>query len=214
MKRIFIIIAALAAFLAGCKPEIYTGPLDSPVGNWKSQESHYFFAGEEVYQDETGYYSAISIYRDTLCCIEGRKGTFKWKYSADSLIVDSTIWKVTELTGARMALDYLGRIERPASGNNPAVMPTADSGSDSGNDSGSDSGQTGTVPEGSNPPSGTENLPVEYKGKSIETDGKDHWYLDSEGKKVLCWKKVITKEDGSEEIVCWWDFRKDCYIPF
>lgn len=116
MKKSYIIIAIVAALIVGCKPALYTGPLDSPLGNWRSSESRYFFAGEEVFQDDSCMFSAISFYKDSLCCMEGMKGTFRWEHSGDSLVVDSTIWRVTALTGQRMALDYLGRIEQTTEG--------------------------------------------------------------------------------------------------
>ena len=33
---------------ASCKPDVYTGPLDSPVGNWMGIRSQYLFNGEQV----------------------------------------------------------------------------------------------------------------------------------------------------------------------
>ena len=110
MRRLLTLLAFLA--IVACKPEVYLGPLDSPMGNWKSIESKYFFNGEHVYDTPVGTYSAISFYKDSLCCIEGKKGVFKWSYSADSLIVDSTIWRVTELSGKMMNLDFLKDIEK------------------------------------------------------------------------------------------------------
>lgn len=111
MKRILILLGILA--IASCKPEVYLGPLDSPLGNWKGMVSKYYFDGEYVYEAPGCTYSAISFYKDSLCCIEGVKGTFKWTYSGDSLVVDSTIWKVTDLSGKMMVMDYIGIVERP-----------------------------------------------------------------------------------------------------
>ena len=92
-----------------CKPEVYTGPLDSPVGNWKGSWSEYFFDSEEVGElANSCRYSAISFYEDSLCCIEGVKGAFHWSYQADSLVIDSTtVWSVEELYGNRMTLRLL-----------------------------------------------------------------------------------------------------------
>ena len=114
MKRVLILIGFLA--LAACKPATYLGPLDSPLGNWKETISKYYFNGEYVYESPGCTYSAISFYEDSLCCIEGIKGTFKWNYSSDSLIVDTTVWRVTELSGRMMNLDYLGVIKNIVSG--------------------------------------------------------------------------------------------------
>lgn len=108
MRRILILISLAA--LAACKPEPYLGPLDSPIGNWKAQMSKYYFDGEQVHEAPECTYSAISFYKDSLCCIEGVKGTFNWSYSSDSLIVDTIVWRTTEFTGRMMTLDYLGVI--------------------------------------------------------------------------------------------------------
>ena len=110
MRRILILIGLIA--LASCKPEVYLGPLDSPVGNWQGVVSKYYFNGEYIYEAPGCTYSAISFYKDTLCCIEGIKGAFKWTYSSDTLIVDTTVWRVAELTGRMMNLDYLGVIDK------------------------------------------------------------------------------------------------------
>ena len=48
MRRLLIIYAFAIAAFAACQPEAYTGPLDSPVGNWTGVRSEYFFNGEEV----------------------------------------------------------------------------------------------------------------------------------------------------------------------
>lgn len=188
MRRVAAVIGFVTLMLAGCKPVVYLGPLDSPLGNWKSSESHYYFNGEEVYQDNLCHYSSISFYKDSLCCIEGLKGAFEWTYSNDSLVVDSTVWRVTELTGQRMALDFLKKIEKTA------MVTKAE--------------------EETEEEDTSEILPVEYKGKSIQSDGTSYWYLDSDGSKVPCWQRVLANEDGSTEILCWWDFRADYYLPF
>ena len=114
MKRFLILIGLISLF--ACKPEVYLGPLDSPIGNWQGVISKYYFNGEYVYEAPGCTYSAISFYKDSLCCIEGVKGAFKWNYTSDSLIVDTTVWRVSELTGKMMNLDYLGVIEQNASG--------------------------------------------------------------------------------------------------
>ena len=188
MRKVLIFICFLA--IAACKPEVYLGPLDSPIGNWKGVVSKYYFNGENVYEAPGCTYSAISFYKDSLCCIEGIKGTFKWTYSGDSLVVDSTIWKVTDLSGRKMDLDYLGMIEKSVTIQEEDVTN-----------------------EGSQEPQEPQE-PIEYKGQSIETDGKKHWYLNTEGESVPCFPVNGTAEDGSATIVCWWDTRSDSYKPF
>lgn len=195
MKKYLIILGFIA--LASCKPEVYLGPLDSPLGNWKGQASEYYFAGENVYASDGCAYSAISFYKDSLCCIEGVKGVFRWTYSGDSLVVDSTIWKAVDLTGATMVLEHIGVIEKTIA-DTPAV--TADT------DDGSQPEITDPIP--------TDPLPVEYKGKTIERDGESYWYADSSGEHVRCWPVESFAEDGTVTVICWWDTRTDTYKPF
>ena len=101
-----------AAALAACKPEAYTGPLDSPVGNWDGVYTDYYFNGEMVGEAEDCQYSAISFYKDGLCCIEGVKGAFPYNYDQafDLLTIDNTTWSVCTLTGAEMVLQYIETI--------------------------------------------------------------------------------------------------------
>lgn len=108
MKRLITGILAAAALIA-CKPETYTGPLDSPIGSWDGVKAEYYFNGELVGQVEECQYSAISFYKEGLCCIEGVKGTFPYTYehSSGTLVIDNTIWTVPTLTGAEMVLKYL-----------------------------------------------------------------------------------------------------------
>lgn len=112
MKR-FISYICFVVVAVSCKPEVYTGPLDSPVGNWRGTWSEYFFNSEMVGDlANASEYSAISFYEDSLCCIEGVKGAFHYKYSGDSLTIDSTsVWVVEELYGNRMTLRHLEELE-------------------------------------------------------------------------------------------------------
>ena len=108
MKRLISSILAIAA-LAACKPETYTGPLDSPVGSWDGVKAEYYFNGEMVGEVDECQYTAISFYKDGLCCIEGVKGAFPYTYehSSGMLVIENTIWTVHTLTGAEMTLKYL-----------------------------------------------------------------------------------------------------------
>lgn len=96
-----------------CKPKTYIGPLSSPIGNWKGDWSVFFFNSEQVGElKKACRYSAISFYKDSLCCIEGTKGAFNWRYNADTLTIDSTtVWSVEELYGNRMTLRLLEELE-------------------------------------------------------------------------------------------------------
>ena len=108
MKR-FLAGILTAASLIACKPETYTGPLDSPVGNWDGVKAEYYFNGEMVGEIENCQYSAISFYKDGLCCIEGVKGAFPYTYDDKylTLTVDNITWYVSQLTGTEMVLEYI-----------------------------------------------------------------------------------------------------------
>ena len=190
--RKYLIIGALF-LLAACKPEVYLGPLDSPLGNWKSLSSKLYFDGENVFEDTLCFYPAISFYKDTLCCIEGVKGAFAWSYESDRLIVDSVEWKAVELTGKQMALDYIGRLYAPED----SMLQPAEENSEE-----ESAEEEGELPR------------VEYKGKTIETDGLNYWYTDESGMKVPCYPREQKEEDGTVKIICWWDTRSDLYKPF
>ena len=117
MKKIYMILLALIAmYVASCEPEPYTGPLDSPVGNWEGTRSEYYFNGEKVAALDSCENTAISFYKQGLCCFEGVKGAFPYIYdnSQSLLQIDSTLWKVEQLTGAEMVISYLYRILPPA----------------------------------------------------------------------------------------------------
>ena len=74
MKKILFIIAL--GLLAACKPEAYVGPLDSPEGNWEGIGCDYYFNGELVGDADSSFYSAMTFYKEGLCCIEGVKEHF------------------------------------------------------------------------------------------------------------------------------------------
>lgn len=97
------------AAIAACKPETYTGPLDSPIGSWDGVKAEYYFNGELVGEVDECEYKAISFFKEGLCCIEGIKGSFPYSYehSSGTLVIENTIWSVPTLTGAEMVLKYM-----------------------------------------------------------------------------------------------------------
>ena len=105
-----------------------------------------------------------------------------------------------DLSGRKMDLDYLGVIERPITKSDEGITVTEDYIGDS----------EGETTEGTQEPQET----IEYKGKTIETDGKKYWYLNVKGESIPCFPVNGTAEDGSAIIVCWWDTRSDSYNPF
>lgn len=188
MKKVIFAFTAALVLSAACKPKVYLGPLDSPVGNWRSSESIYYFNEKTVWQDNSGEYSAISFYKDSLCCIEGRKGAFIYYMSEvdDSLVVDSVAWHIEELTGRFLKLDYLEDLrwkskaaEEGSSEKEPIV------------------------------------LPVQYEGMTIVSDGNGgYMYSGLEGKDIPCRYISHTDENGDLVIDCWFDSRHDTYKPF
>ena len=127
MKRLIFILLTLA--LASCKPEPYLGPLDSPVGNWTGVRSEYFFNGEKVADVDSCETLGVSFYKQGLCCFEGVKGAFPFKYDDQTryLQIDSTLWEVSVLTGAELVMTYLYTLypsepEEPETPESPEVV--------------------------------------------------------------------------------------------
>ena len=196
MKKLIFTLAVVLALSAACKPKEYLGPLASPLGNWHSSESIYYFNGETVYQNNSCEYSAISFYKDSLCCIEGRKGTFQYYMSetGDSLVIDSVAWHIKEMTGRLLKLDYLEDL-RAKTEDTESSDEVADNGAEE--------------------DEGPIMLPVEYKGVTIDSDGAEgYMYTNSEGKEIPCRYVGHDGEDGILIIDCWFDSRSDAYKPF
>ena len=106
MRRLIIIFTLAVSALTACQPEVYTGPLDSPVGSWEGIRSEYFFNGEKVADLDSCETTAISFYRQGLCCIENVKGAFPFTYdeATSYLQIDMSLWEVSLLTGAEMVM--------------------------------------------------------------------------------------------------------------
>lgn len=199
MRRFIIFIGTLLA-LVSCKPEVYTGPLDSPVGNWDGVKTDYYFTGKMVGQEEGCEYSAISFYKDMLCCIEGVKGTFPYSYdnSTGLLIIDNKVWAVHTMTGAELVIEYLETIfpeveqttskaddsEEPAEPNEPVVEPD----------------KNGLI------------LPIEYDGVTINAD-ENGYYYESGHERIYCNFFGSKDESGSTVIDFWYDRHIDYFIP-
>lgn len=179
MRTLTLFLAAAIA-LAACKPEIYTGPLDSPVGNWDGVKAEYYFNGEMVAEDDVCQYSAISFYKGGMCCIEGVKGTFPYTYDNASLTltVDNVVWGVSQLTGTQMVLQYLET----------------------------------TYPE-EYEHTNTIELPIEYKGVTINADNLGYYYEVNQSDRVYCNYFGTTDEAGTLVIDFWYDTHTDYFIP-
>ena len=241
MRRFIIFIGTLLA-LVSCKPEVYTGPLDSPVGNWDGVKTDYYFTGKMVGQEEGCEYSAISFYKDMLCCIEGVKGAFPFIYNESNgdLQIDSTLWSVPTLTGEGMIMKFVDRIYPPEPEPENPEGGTPEGGDPEGGDEGSpeetpETEEPGhgsgadpeTDPEQPEEPEKPEEpaepevkpdkngviLPAEYKGFTIEANKNGYFYMNAAGKKVYCGFKGWKNEADSLIIDFWYDSSTNYFVP-
>ena len=191
MKKTLIYMMLAAVLLAvSCKPDLYTGPLDSPVGNWRGVRSEYLFNGEQVADIDSCETTAISFYKQGLCCIEGVKGAFPYVYDNENgyLQIDNALWQVLTLTGAEVVMQYLYTVytsEIPEVPEVPEAEPDAN----------------GVI------------LPAEYKGFTITADANGYLYKNDEGKTVYCFFKGQKDESGDLVIDFWYDSHIDHFIP-
>lgn len=186
MKKILTYIICLAGFLAAsCKPDAYTGPLDSPVGNWMGIRSQYLFNGEQVADIDSCETIAISFYKQGLCCIEGKKGTFPYIYDQETgyLQIGNSLWQVLTLTGAEVVMQYLYTVYPPEE--TPEVKPDANE----------------VI------------LPAEYKGFTITADTNGYFYKNAADETVYCSFKGWKDESGTLIIDFWYDSHIDHLIP-
>jgi hypothetical protein len=199
MKKIlyFIVLAAIAF---SCKPEAYVGDLDSPIGNWEGIGCDYYFKGDLVGDADSSYYSAMTFYKEGLCCIEGVKGAFPYSYDAQTHIlqIDAIYWAVLNLHSEDMTLKYLGRTY--------ATPPSTDSKAEG------EDGNTGED-QGPEPDSNGIILPVEYRGTTIQADENDYYYMDNTGNKVYCSFVGQRNAEGLMNVALWYDTRTDYYVP-
>lgn len=209
MKKTIAYILWLAGILAvSCKPDAYTGPLDSPVGNWEGIRSQYLFNGEQVADLDSCETAAISFYKQGLCCIEGVKGAFPYTYDhqSGSLQIDSSRWQVLTLTGAEVVMQYLYTTFPPAGDlggiaeGGPEDIPEGDPG-ETPEDSETKPDANGVV------------LPAEYNGFTITSDANGYFYTNEAGKTVYCRFKGTLNESGALVIDFWFDSHIDHLVP-
>ena len=212
-------IAALAAF-AGCQPEAYTGPLDYPEGNWDGIRSEYFFNGEKVADVDSCETLGVSFYKQGLCCFEGVKGAFPFKYDDQTryLQIDSTLWEVSVLTGAELVMTYLYTLY-PSEPETPEVA--SEEGEDIVEPSEPVDPSEPTDPEEPVEPEVPEVkpdkngviLPAEYNGCEINADKNGYYYINEAAEKVYCKFKGWTDQDKTLIIDFWYDRHTDYFIP-
>ena len=219
------VIAALAAF-AACQPEAYTGPLDYPEGNWDGIRSEYFFNGEKVADVDSCETLGVSFYKQGLCCFEGVKGAFPFKYDDQTryLQIDSTLWEVSVLTGAELVMTYLYTLypsepEEPETPESPEVV--SEEGEDIVEPSEPVDPSEPTDPEEPVEPEVPEVkpdkngviLPAEYNGCEINADKNGYFYINEAAEKVYCKFKGWTDQDKTLIIDFWYDRHTDYFIP-
>ena len=216
------VIAALAAF-AACQPEAYTGPLDYPEGNWDGIRSEYFFNGEKVADVDSCETLGVSFYKQGLCCFEGVKGAFPFKYDDQTryLQIDSTLWEVSVLTGAELVMTYLYTLY-PSEPETPEVA--SEEGEEPVEPSEPVDPSEPTDPENPEEPVEPEVpevkpdkngviLPAEYNGCEISADKNGYFYINEASEKVYCKFKGWTDENKTLIIDFWYDRHTDYFIP-
>lgn len=208
MKKIIIYIVCLAGFLAvSCKPDAYTGPLDSPVGNWEGIRSQYLFNGEQVADIDSCETTAISFYKQGLCCIEGKKGAFPYIYDQETghLQIDNSLWQVLTLTGAEVVMQFLYTAYPPEE--TPEVAPASEETPET-----PDTPEEPEVPE-VKPDANGVILPAEYNGFTITSNTNGYFYKNEADEIVYCNFKGWKDESGTLIIDFWYDSHIDHFIP-
>ena len=201
------VIAALAAF-AACQPEAYTGPLDYPEGNWDGIRSEYFFNGEKVADVDSCETLGVSFYKQGLCCFEGVKGAFPFKYDdlTRYLQIDSSLWEVSVLTGAELVMTYLYTLYP----SEPETLEVASEEVEEPTDP--EEPVEPEVPEVKPDKNGVV-LPAEYNGCEINADKNGYFYINEASEKVYCKFKGWTDENKTLIIDFWYDRHTDYFIP-
>ena len=206
MKKILYIAILMLAALS-CKPQEYVGTLDSPIGNWDGIGCDYYFNDELVGDADSSYYSAMTFYKDGLCCIEGVKGAFPYEYDPQTHIlqIDSISWAVTNLHTEDMTLKYLGRIY--------PTPPSAEGDVKSDEPENGEEGDGSEEDQGPKPDKNGIILPVQYKGFTISADSNDYYYINAGGSKIYCTPVGQKNAEGLMDIALWYDTRTDYYGP-
>ena len=213
MRRFLIIFAFAIAAFAACQPEAYTGPLDSPVGNWTGVRSEYFFNGEKVADIDSCETVGIAFYKQGLCCIENVKGTFPYRYDNDTryLQIDSSLWEVSVLTGAEMVMTYLYTLypTLPEVASEPV---NAEQPEDPENPEEPEAPTEPEVPE-VKPDANGVILPAEYNGFEINANKNGYYYINDSEEIVYCNFKGWRDQDKNLIIDFWFDRHTDYFIP-
>ena len=199
---------------AACQPDAYTGPLDSPIGNWEGIRSEYYVNGEKVADIDSCETKGISFYKQGLCCIQGVKGAFPFIYNSETryLQIDSSLWEVSILTGAEIVMTYLYTLypADPAALNEDTTEP--------------ETPEEPTEPEVPEEPTEPEEpevlpdangviLPAEFNGRTIESNKNGYYYINDAEEIIYCKFKGKREADGQLYIQFWYDQHTDYFIP-
>ncbi len=228
MRRLLLTSILAITALVACQPEAYTGPLDSPVGNWTGVRSEYFFNGEKIADIDSCETVGIAFYKQGLCCIENVKGAFPFTYDNDTkyLQIDSTLWEVSVLTGAEMVMTYLYTLY-PAE---PEVPSEPETPEEPETPNGPDTPETQEEPETLEEPEVPEEptepevpeakpdangviLPAEYNGFEINANKNGYYYINEAGERIYCHFKGWLDQDKNLNIEFWYDRHTDYFIP-
>lgn len=234
MRKLLLIFAVAVTAVIACQPEAYTGPLDSPAGNWEGIRSEYFFNGEKVADIDSCETLGISFYKQGLCCLEGVKGAFPFTYDNDTryLQIDSSLWEVSVLTGAELVMTYLYTLypsepEEPETAEEPAEPETPEEPTDPENPENPTEPETPEEPtEPETPEEPTEPavpevkpdkngviLPAEYNGFEIYANKNGYFYKNDAGETIYCNFKGWIDQDKNLMIDFWFDRHTDYFIP-
>ena len=216
MRKLLLIFTIAITALMACQPEVYTGPLDSPAGNWEGVRSEYFFNGEKVADLDSCETLGISFYKQGLCCIEGVKGAFPFTYDNDTryLQIDSTLWEVSVMTGTELVMTYLYTLY-PSEPETPVEPEEQTETTDPEEPTEPETPEEPTEPEVPEvkPDKNGVILPAEFNGIEINANKNGYFYINDTGDTVYCNFKGWTDQDKNLIIDFWFDRHTDYFVP-
>ena len=216
MRKLLLIFAIAVTAVIACQPEVYTGPLDSPAGNWEGVRSEYFFNGEKVADLDSCETLGISFYKQGLCCIEGVKGAFPFTYDNDTryLQIDSTLWEVSVMTGTELVMTYLYTLY-PSEPETPVEPEEQTETTDPEGPAEPETPEEPTEPEVTEvkPDKHGVILPAEFNGIEINANKNGYFYVNYAGETVYCNFKGWVDQNNNLNIDFWFDRHTDYFVP-
>ena len=216
MRKLLLIFAIAVTAVIACQPEVYTGPLDSPAGNWEGVRSEYFFNGEKVADLDSCETLGISFYKQGLCCIEGVKGAFPFTYDNDTryLQIDSTLWEVSVMTGTELVMTYLYTLHpsEPETPVEPEEQTEPETPEEPAEPETPEEPTEPEVPEVKPDKNGVI-LPAEFNGIEINANKNGYFYVNYAGETVYCNFKGWVDQNNNLNIDFWFDRHTDYFVP-